>query len=486
MTDLSAAIDIIEAKALQEPPQREVYIRVATLPGQIYVDLANERGEVVEITADGWRVITDAPVPFLRPQGMQALPTPQKGGSISQLRSLVNLPEEDHFTLILAWLVAAFRSDQQHPVVGIGGGEGSAKTALGAILQDLIDPNYAALGPLPRSTHEFRRAADNRYLLLFDNISALPTATSDELCRQATGGRARPIILNGIEDVVTRPDLAERCLFINCALISDDRRRTDDDIRTAFGTARPQILGVLYDAVSQGLKMLPQTKLDEMPRMADFSRWAMACEGSLLWPNGAFQPAYQRNRVEAVEKVVEADPVALAVQALIEERGGGGWVGTASQLDGALQQADLQVKYRPTAARALSGRLRRILTSLFKLGIQVEFLREGHDRSRVIRISRLTAVSDERASASPAPTAPSARPLGQGAPQTPVEPKPGAGQPNARQPVLGPGRKRQARLPNPPRNCPATRIAQPRSKSMIPDYASLQRRKRWPKTNDQR
>jgi hypothetical protein len=177
-----------------------------------------------------------------------------------------------------------------------------------------------------------------------------------------------------------------------------------------------------------------------MPRMADFSRWATACEGSLLWPNGAFQPAYQRNRVEAVEKVVEADPIALAVQALIEERGGG-WVGTASQLDGALQQADSQAKYRPTAARALSGRLRRILTSLLKLGIQVEFLREGHDRSRVIRIFRLTAVSDERASAPSAPSAPSARPLGQGASQTPVEPKPGAGQPNARQPVLGPGAK---------------------------------------------
>ena len=391
-TDLNAAIDIIEAKAQHESPQREVYIRVATLPGRVCVDLASEKREVVEITADGWRVITDAPVPFLRPQGMQALPTPQTGGSIDHLRSLVNLPDEDHFTLMLAWLVAAFRSDQQHPVLGIGGGEGSAKTALGSILQDLIDPNYSPSGPLPRSTREFRRAADTRYLLLFDNISDLPTAISDELCRLATGIRARPIILNGIEDVVTRPDLAERCLFINCALISDDRRRTDDDIRTAFVTARPRILGVLYDAVSHGLKMLPQTKLGEMPRMADFSRWAKACEGSLLWPSGTFQPAYQRNRVEAVEKVVEADPVALAVQRLIEERSS--WVGTASQLDVALQQADTQMKYRPTAARALSGRLRGTLTSLHKLGIKVEFVREGHDRSRLIRISRLMAVSD--------------------------------------------------------------------------------------------
>ena len=125
-----------------------------------------------------------------------------------------------------------------------------------------------------------------------------------------------------------------------------------------------------------------------------------------------FQPAYQRNRVEAVEKVVEADPVALAVQCLTEERNS--WVGPASQLDVALQQADTQMKYRPTAARALSGRLRRTLTSLHKLGIKVEFVREGHDRSRLIRISRLMAVSNEPASVSAAPSASSA-------PSTPSE-----------------------------------------------------------------
>jgi hypothetical protein len=37
---------------------------------------------------------------------------------------------------------------------------------------------------------------------------------------------------------------------------------------------RPCILGVLLDAVVQGLKRLPETRLEKLPRMADFARIA--------------------------------------------------------------------------------------------------------------------------------------------------------------------------------------------------------------------
>jgi hypothetical protein len=65
-------------------------------------------------------------------------------------------------------------------------------------------------------------AASNGYLLAFDNLSGLPAWLSDALCRLASGGSfavrqlqaARPLILNGIEEVITRPDLADRSIFV--------------------------------------------------------------------------------------------------------------------------------------------------------------------------------------------------------------------------------------------------------------------------------
>ncbi len=81
-----------------------------------------------------------------------------------------------------------------------------------------------------------------------------------------------------------------------------DARRPEAELRAAFDAARPRILGVLIDAVVQGLRMLPDTKLKRLPRMADFALWASACEAA-IWS------AYCGNRDEAIENVIEADPV---------------------------------------------------------------------------------------------------------------------------------------------------------------------------------
>lgn len=94
----------------------------------------------------------------------------------------------------------------------------------------------------------------------------------------------------------------------------------------AFEAERPRILGALLDAVAKGLAMLPQTRLDKLPRMADFALWATACE-TALWRAGTFWSAYCGNRDEAVEGVIEADPIAATVRAVMAARTK--WTGTA-------------------------------------------------------------------------------------------------------------------------------------------------------------
>jgi hypothetical protein len=84
----------------------------------------------------------------------------------------------------------------------------------------------------------------------------------------------RPIILNGIEDIVTRADLADRALLLTLEPIPKGRRRSEKDLWVAFEAEHPRILGALLDAVVEGLRRLPNTRLDELPRMADFALWA--------------------------------------------------------------------------------------------------------------------------------------------------------------------------------------------------------------------
>ena len=110
----------------------------------------------------------------------------------------------------------------------------------------------------------------------------------------------RPIILNGIEDVVTRPDLADRAIVLSLTQDSESARRAEAEILAAFEAERPRILGALLDAVAHGLKRLPSIRLDKLPRLADFALWATACE-TALWQHGTFRAAYYHNLEEALK-----------------------------------------------------------------------------------------------------------------------------------------------------------------------------------------
>src|SRR5262245_38013970 len=159
-------------------------------------------------------------------------------------------------------------------------------------------------------------AANNGYLLAFDNVSGLPIWLSDALCRLASGGgfavrrlytddeevlfdATRPILLNGIEDVISRPDLGDRAIFLTLAPIGEGQRRSENELWREFEIARPGILGALLDAMVHGLRAVSCVHFDRLPRMADFALWAAACETA--WAAGTFARAYAANRRIAVE-----------------------------------------------------------------------------------------------------------------------------------------------------------------------------------------
>src|SRR6266446_2736928 len=107
--------------------------------------------------------------------------------------------------------------------------------------------------------------------------------------------KQRPILLNGIEDVIGRPDLADRAIFLTLPPIADRRRRSERQFWRDFEVARPRVLGSLLDAAACGLRHLPGIHLEQLPRMADFALWATACEIA-FWPTGRFARAHQANR----------------------------------------------------------------------------------------------------------------------------------------------------------------------------------------------
>jgi hypothetical protein len=127
--------------------------------------------------------------------------------------------------------------------------------------------------------------------------------------------------------------------------------------------------------VVHGLRAVGGVQLDRLPRMADFALWATACQ-STLWPPGTFARAYNSNLRPAIETIIESDPIANFVRAMMIDQAV--WTGSASDLLRlCAQSVHADILSGPAWAknpRALAGRLRRAQTFLRTLGIEITIL----------------------------------------------------------------------------------------------------------------
>src|SRR5208282_4764813 len=101
----------------------------------------------------------------------------------------------------------------------------------------------------------------------------------------------------------------DRALIIEFHDIKPELRRDEGRFWSEFEKARPRIFGALLDAVAGGLGNLPCTALDQLPRMADFAKWACACEAEVGLSDGDFLNTYQANRAHGRNLALESSPL---------------------------------------------------------------------------------------------------------------------------------------------------------------------------------
>ena len=180
------AIRNLTAFAKYKGERHEVYLRAAHIGEALYLDVGDETGRAVEVTADGWQVLSVSPVKFQRTHGMGALPIPERGGNIRQLRRFVNVSDAD-FILYVAAITDALFPGRSHPVLNLIGESGSGKTTAARIARTLTDPSDVLVGTLPREARDLFADVNGSHVLAYDNTSDIPQTISDCLCQITSG-----------------------------------------------------------------------------------------------------------------------------------------------------------------------------------------------------------------------------------------------------------------------------------------------------------
>jgi hypothetical protein len=424
--DLGDAIRQLESLAIFEGPEREVHIRTARgqiggAEDKVYLDLGDDEWRAIEISPEGWQIVSGdkIPVKFIRPKGLLALPEPAPSGqgSLDALPDLLNLGEGDegqrNRTLVLAWLTHAFLPLGPYPVLTLTGPQGAAKSHALRILRGLVDPSVAPGSTKPRSEHDAYIDAAANWIVAYDNLPAVPPWLSNVICDISTGGGfrtrtlytnrdqeifrdKRPVILAGIGNVATRPDLLDRALIIHLPRIDPKQRKLEKVLTRRLAEAQPQILSALLDGVVAGLRNLDGVNLDGKPRMADFAHWGLATEQALGAGEGGFMEAHEGARQDAVGTALEAWPLSdtfleFAAQFKGEENA---WEGTATELltklnDLVTDEDMKRAREWPSSPSALGTQLNSLVPDLLESGVSVTNTRSKS--KRVLRIFTMAA-----------------------------------------------------------------------------------------------
>lgn len=381
-------------------------------PKELYYDLGDA---AVHITRDGWEIVDDPPIVFKRfsHQEKQVRPNiTSRKADIELLHKCMNIQNRNDWLLFLVFVISTFIPDFPKPLLLLIGSSGAGKSTLMKLTKQLVDPSVLdGIGQI-RNCESIIRPASRHALLYYDNISCINQDISDTLCGVATGTSLvnrklyendgevifkvqRPVMLNGITEIVTREDLLDRSIPISVQRIAKNNYMGDNELVNRFNSDKPIILGAIFNILVDTLRIYPSVKLEKYPRMADFAKLGFAIAESMTGYSGIeFIKAYDTIVDRQIATALNASPTAQAARFLVSKTGS--WQGTATDFlnfkfnDGTvvtsedlntIQSICDQPMWRRNAS-ALGRTLNRAEATLRSLGI---VLGRGSDGSPIYR-----------------------------------------------------------------------------------------------------
>ena len=340
---VSEVISALEGRAICEGQKIKLELRIAKYKGWFLYDLGD--GRVVRVKKDGWDIIGAPPI-FRRYAHQQIQVEPVRGGNPWDIFDFMNIkPEHQLETLVL--LISYLVPEIAHPVFHPHGAHGSGKTTLCSMVKALLDPSSLSVMIAPKNKQELIRQINRHHVSLFDNMSKLDSEMSDIICITCTGGSVakralwtddddcifsfkRCIGLNGINLLISKPDLLDRSMLLHLERIQEKERKLETKLLTEFSKARPEILGGMFDILSKAKSLYSGDKPKNKPRLADFATWGYAIAEAIEEGNGKkFVTAYKANIRRQNTEVLQHNSLCIAVVQLMKSKSE--WEGTIKQ-----------------------------------------------------------------------------------------------------------------------------------------------------------
>ena len=368
-------------------------LRYSSEKGNIYIDLRDDKGTVIELSKNGWKKINLSAPCFYSTTNQQEISISKYKGDIYKIFDFIPDLTEDEKILFIVWLLSAMIPFIPTPILIMVGPQGSAKTTRTKYIRRLLDPDQIqVLGEFTKDA--LSQIFHHHAVPCFENVSNFNRSIADTFCRAVTGAgierrklytdsdphtlwSQRPIVINGISVPSTRPDFLDRCLIFNCKRMNSFKNLKTLDEK--FESIRPKIFRALLDLLVETLCQHPSTPPATQFRMADFATLGRAVCKSLGKKYEDFDNAYMDKIKDQNAEILEDNPVIRLLKQFVSSRSiSQPWEGTADELLTQLTSLakvtkdHLAMKALPKSARWLSTSLGELSQVIATQGIHLE------------------------------------------------------------------------------------------------------------------
>ena len=405
---IKKAIKLMKYYANENPDPRKTYKRFAYHEGSIYLDLNDGKGSVVKADKNGWEVLVNPPIEFIRTGNMQSLPVPIQDGNYDDFFKSLNFKRESDLILTKAYIPCILYTEIPRPALFLVGMKGSSKSTTARLIRRLIDPVINEVLFPKNNERDMNLIFQQHPLPVFDNVQSYDERQCNFLCMAITGGGMeerklhtngetfythykKPFISTSINVPIVAKDLVDRSIIVELEKINPEDRKDEEEIFAEFANNHASYLGGLLGVIVQALKIKPSIALEAKPRMADFAKMACAVGESMGVSSSDILHCYNRNKFVFYSSEYEDDRLLLLLIKFLESIGR--FEGSVTELLDKLNQF-VELNHKddidiiPKRANALSRKLKEYDEQLTLVNWNMQFS-ESARTARLITFKKI-------------------------------------------------------------------------------------------------
>lgn len=371
--------------------------------GKVAYFLADPKWTTLLITAAGCKRGQSTKLKFLRASLDEAQVVPKPGGDLLALMAkYVNMAHDD-FLLFVVYMVQGFSRSSSHFAAILSSNKGTGKSTLTKLIRAIVDPTKTGVALMPNTEGDLKTLLANSYLVCFDNTAALSAKISNILCAAITGSKEAKrklytdadqvilnlhnmVVINGIDIVPYKSDLAERSLLFELLPIPREKRKTDSEFWFDFEKDRPMILGAICSVLAEAMRLLPNVNVTGLHRMADANKEMLAIAMALGIAQEDFQEILWGNTKKLQAAYANNNPFVDCVAAYVKLKGS--IFKPAAEVCGeVLASIPGNRNFFPDSPSAFSRRLNEEKEALEQVGVR--FSKAKRSEANYIRLEKI-------------------------------------------------------------------------------------------------